>query len=193
MDKIIFIQKFIDRCEVIINSKNINDARKIEDEIISIFANEIATILRGLDDHDYSGSDYLLNVELLKQKLLNYQANIKEEHKKMEHELKLAQLSQPTVSVHAEASPVQNQSANLSATVTVNLDFTLKLIDEISNDSLSIDDKEQLTEKLYSFEGVRSMNDKSKTWDKAKDILKFVANKGADAAIAVLPLVLAGL
>jgi len=194
MDKISFIQVYIDKCDTITSSNDWCDAGKTEDEIIGVFSNEIKNITNRLTGYHYNGdSNHIENIKILKQKLLNHAANIKEERSKREHELELARLKQPNISAHAEASPTQNQNASVAVSVAVSLEQSLKLIEDISENKLSSSDKESLRELLYSLEGVKATKDKSKFWSKSKDILKFVADKGADAAIAALPLIISGL
>ncbi|MCL2459967.1 MAG: hypothetical protein FWF19_01215 [Euryarchaeota archaeon] len=206
MDKIAFIEEYIGKCDIVITNNDIDEAKKLQKEIVRTFSSEIGNIHSGLSNYrpfiagvgkktnpQYGSgnlsADYLEDIGLLRQKLINYICNIEEERSKREHELELARLKQPLVSAHAEANPVQNQSV----IVRVTLEQTLKLIDDISEDNLSSADKKALKEQLYSLEGIKTTNDKNELWNKAKEILKFIADKGADAAIAALPLIMSGL
>ena len=78
----------------------------------------------------------------------------------------------PTVSV--------NQNTNVS--ITISLEQTINLIESIPNDKLSSDEKEQLEGKLSK---LGTEKEKSKVWDK---VLKWIADKGVEVGIAVLPL-----
>ena len=179
MDKIELIQYYIDRC----NSVEGADRYLLKKEIFAALHEDITGI---------SVEDPLV---LIKGRLHSHLAHLKDEklRKVREYGIKMAMFSQPKqpggIYVHAEANPVQNQSVN----VNISLQQTLELIDNIPNENLSFDDKEVLKELLFSLEIIKATNDKSKTWDKAKKILEFVADKGADAAIAVLPQVISGL
>ncbi len=199
MDKMELIKTYLDRCEEVIVSENLTIAHKLQDEIIGVFESEISDITNKLDNYSMRGFysdtprqvDYIGDVKLLKQKLINYIANIQQEKAKMEYELELARLKQPRVSAHAEANPTQTTTSTIN--VTISLEQAIKQLDEISADNLSTTDKDTLKEYLYSLEGSKAAKDKEKFWSKAKEILRFIADKGADAAIAVLPLIIAGL
>lgn len=50
---------------------------------------------------------------------------------------------------------------------------------------------EDILEKIIELENISNSNDrKSKKWEKAKDIIKWVADKGVDVGIALLPLIM---
>ena len=191
MDKITLLQEYINHC----NKDGLTnpEAKKLLEEIVAVFAVDINNIKEGLNRYDMytSQKTYLRDLEILRQKLTNHVATLKVEQARTDQELEVLRLKQAQISVHAEANPTQNQYASLTSTVTVTLDQTLHSIDTIPDSALNAVDKDALKELLYSLEGVKTTKDKSKIWDKAKEVLKFVADKGADAAIAVLPLVMA--
>lgn len=57
--------------------------------------------------------------------------------------------------------------------------------------SLPDEDIEEIQKRINELEKiVNSKESKSKKWSKAKDIIKWVADKGVDVGIALLPLVL---
>ena len=57
--------------------------------------------------------------------------------------------------------------------------------------SLSENEIEEIQSKINALEEiVNSKESKSKKWSKAKDIIKWVADKGVDVGIALLPLIL---
>ena len=192
MDKIELIQEYIDRCDIIIESNNTIEAKNMSNEIIGVFSKEIENITKNLSNYTgliNSVINYVEDIKLLKQKLINYMSTINEEYTKREHELELARLKQPHFTAHAESNPVQNQ--NIAITVT--LEQTINNLDDIPESNLASSDKETLKELLYSLEGIKVTKDKDKFWNKAKEILGFLANKSADAAITVLPLIMSGL
>ena len=78
---------------------------------------------------------------------------------------------------------VQNQTTNIQ----IDFDITVSAIEKIPDSLLSQEDKEILLGKLTSLKGCP---DKKTKWDKCKGILKWLADKSADAAIAVLPYLL---
>ena len=58
------------------------------------------------------------------------------------------------------------------------------MIESIPNEKLSLDEKEQLEGKLSKLEIEK---EKSKVWDKAQSVLKWIADKGVEVGIAALP------
>lgn len=195
MDKISYIDEYIERCNRIIESKDSASADSLSDEIIGVFSDEIGNITDKLDaymsHYSHESTDYLGDVALLRQKLLNYKFNLQQEKDKMAHELELARLRQPTITAHAESNQSQVQSTSNNISITI--ENTIKKIDEIPEENLSADDKEKLKEYLYSLEGMRVSKNKAKFWDKAKEVLKFLVDKGADAAITILPYIVYGI
>lgn len=195
MDKISYIDEYIERCNRIINAKDYDGADSLSDEIIGVFSNEISNITNKLDaytrHYEYEVIDYLRDVGLLRQKLLNYKLNLQLEKDKMAHDIELAKLHQPTITAHAESNQSQVQSTSTNISITI--ENTIRKIDEIPKETLSADDKEKLKEYLYSLEGMRVSKNKAKFWDTTKEVLKFIVDKGADAAIALLPYIINGL
>lgn len=192
MDKIEYIQEFITRCDAIIESRVEKDAEILEREILGVFGSEIDGIRNQLDLYsNYSGNatNYVGDVTLLRQKLLYYQINLQSEKEKMKYNLELAKLQQSNIITHAEAT--QSQTTNID--IEIDIEQVTKQIDEISNESLNAEDKDRLKEYLYSLEGIKASKNKSLFWEKTKDVLKFLVDKGADAAIAAMPYIIKGL
>lgn len=86
-----------------------------------------------------------------------------------------------------------NAYANASSTVTISIEQTIKAITEISSEVFSQEEKEKLQDDLYTMEGIKSTKNKSKFWEKAKPVLSFLTDKGADALIAVAPYIITAL
>lgn len=198
MEKLEFIKSYINRCDEVILSGYIADADKLQNEIIGIFESEITDIKNMLDNYSWAGFndsnrevDFIGDIKLIKQKLINYMVNLQAEQNKMNYELELARLKQPKLSAHAEANPTQTATA--TSNVNISIEQTIKQLDEIPENILSSIEKDILKELIFSLEGSKAARDKNKFWDKAKEILKFIADKGADAAIATLPYIISGL
>lgn len=190
MDKIELIEEYIDNCDVVLHNKNQRHAEDLEDDILGVFSGEIDNIRERLDlYHAVSGVDHLKDISLLRQKLINYKMNLLEEEKKREYELELARLKQPSVTNVASAHQTQTTTID----VKIDIEQTIKQVEEIPTEILSFDDKEKLKEYLYSLEGIKASKNKNLFWEKTKDVFKFLADKGADAAIAMLPYIIQGL
>jgi len=196
MNKLDFIDSYIKLCDEVISSSNTSEAKKLQDVIIGIFGSEITDIKDMLDNYRgyYSSPrqiDFIGDIKLIKQKLLNYKFNLQDKQKKVEYKLELARLKQPQIFAHAEANPTQSTTASFNIAITV--EQTIKCLKEIPENCLSSSDKNTLQDFLFSLEGIKAAKDKSKFWDITKGVLKFLADKGADAAIATLPFIITGL
>lgn len=179
-DKVSFIQSFIDRVNVAIDANDVDGAKRLQSEIISTFASDIPHITNQLDAHagyhTYNRINskydppvkYVEDLGILRNRLVKLELDIKEPTKESS--------SAPLISL----TQVQNQTTN----VQVDFDVTVSAIEKIPESSLSQEDKEILLGKLTSIKGC---SDKKTRWDKCKGILKWLADKSADAAIAVLP------
>jgi len=185
MDKISLIEEFIQRCNDVIESKNEEAAGKLRPKIIVAFGNDIQEISSGLTDPWYVDSDPLFDICMLKQKLRSLLADKKGEKERLDMELEIAKRKQPVLSV----------SANASTQVDININITqvIESVQHIPEESLSVTDKETLLNYLGSLEVAQASKEKGKVWEKSKEVLTFLADKGADAAIAVLPYLVKGL
>lgn len=102
-------------------------------------------------------------------------------------------LNYPGLDAVATSSPntvvnITNNNENKN-TMNVTFDSVRKTIDSMT--SLPEEDIEEIKDKISVLEEiVNSKESKSKKWSKAKDIIKWVADKGVDVGIALLPLIL---
>ncbi len=179
-DKVSFIQSFIDRIDVAIDANDVDGAKRLQSEIISTFASDIPHITNQLDAHagyhTYNRINskydppvkYVEDLGILRNRLVKLQLDIKEPVK------------EPPTTPLISLTQVQNQTTNIQ----IDFDITVSAIEKIPDSSLSQEDKEILLGKLTSLKGC---SDKKTKWDKCKSILKWLADKGADVAIAVLP------
>ncbi len=195
-DKLVLINEYIYRCEIVIANKDIKGSEILQDEIIGVFEAEIPHIKSQLDNYSGMGFfdsghkvDFISDIKLLKQKLINYAANIKMEQDRMAHELELAKLKQPNLSATAEAIAEQSITNNIEISITNIIDQ----INKIEDEKISPEDKRVLQEYIYSLEGIKSTKNKSKFWDKSKEVLKFLIDKGIDIAKIILPYIFSGL
>lgn len=74
-------------------------------------------------------------------------------------------------------------------TISVSFDDVRRKIDSMT--SLPYEDMEEIQAKIDELERIVQSNDgKSKKWSRAKDIIKWIADKGVDVGISILPLLL---
>ncbi len=188
MNKIEFVQSYVDRCIDVIESNDPKAAKELQDEIVGVFEPEINGLKVMLDNYSEDAAfltnyvtDYIGDIKLLQKKLLNHLINMQCTAEKHKYDLELARLKQP----------VMTQTTNVSVQITI--EQTIQQIQELPDESLSNADKQTLIENLYDIEKHKKTGDKVKAWDVAKGVLKFLADKGADAAVAALPLIIQGL
>lgn len=177
-NKVSFVQLFIDRCENVVEIADVDKAKQLLMEIIGTFDSDIKNIKSGLDSFSeerrkavFFGRpiqpiNFVNELKILKLKL-----------EKLKIELEMpAKDKGPLISL----TQVQNQTTNIQ----IDFDITVSAVEKIPDSSLSQEDKDALLGKLASLKGC---SDKKTRWDKCKGILKWLADKSADAAIAVLP------
>lgn len=180
MKKLENLQKYINACEDNIGRVE-EEQEKFIEEVLSVYSNEINGITNHLDMYGYpldgETCDYNGDIKKIKAILINYKDNLEMEIEKRKNELELARLKQGSINVSANAN-----SINISLT----LEQAIENIHQISDDILSKGEKEEIEDKLCGIsEAVK--RDKGKVKDKIVAVLKFVADKGADALIAILP------
>ncbi len=86
----------------------------------------------------------------------------------------------------------KNENRNFNEnqnSLAISFDVARKKIEGMT--SLPIEDVEEIQSKINELEQiVKSKNSRSKKWSLAKDIIKWIADKGVDVGIALLPLLL---
>ncbi|MPM67599.1 hypothetical protein SDC9_114523 [bioreactor metagenome] len=184
MDKISFVNKYITQCEEILRTQDGKAARQLEYDLIGIFKPDIPDITNTINSYRFSNvsdSSYFDDIHRLKGILENFRANILLEEKRAARELELARLKQPQMT----------QTTNVSVNVTI--DQTIELINQIPPTVLCDEDKQDLIGDLCDMDKQKKLGNKEKAWEVVKKVLSFLADKGADAAIAALPLVMKAL
>lgn len=141
--------------------------------------------------------DFLSDVQKLKAKLKYKRATIIDKNKTTEeHEQREIEKLRLQVELAKESSAVHNHNINnvenkniINNTMNISFEDARKTINDMS--SLSENEIEEIQSKINALEEiVNSKESKSKKWSKAKDIIKWVADKGVDVGIALLPLIL---
>ena len=92
--------------------------------------------------------------------------------------------------------PMKKEESGVSVNIsnTNRVDITMSFEDARSKvenmTSLSQPEIEDILSKISNLESImKSVDGKSKKWDRSKDIIKWVADKGVDVGITVLPLI----
>ena len=96
----------------------------------------------------------------------------------------------PFINVNVDAS---SQNVNTNTQNNTMIYYSYEEVKSLVDDNTYLDDnsKRELLEKLDEIKEIEfSKESKSKKWDKAKNILRFIIDKGADIAIMYIPLIM---
>lgn len=183
MGKIENLEKYISACDEKRTSKN--EKYSFLQEIFGVYDSEIKNIHSGLDMYSYHARgeiiDYDGDIIKVKAKLINYKDNLEMEEQKRKDELELARLQQGNINVSANANNSNNININIS------LDQAIENINQIPDDIMTKSEKEDLEDKLSGIDAAVRSGKKEKAKEKIFGVLKFLADKGADALIVMLP------
>lgn len=179
-EKIRMIEDYIHRCDEIASTHDYESARQLENEITSVFQDEIPLIYAGLDGNSYPGKnvDHVRNVAVLKAKLQNYKVNI------------TSGFQAKMLSAKGGITVNASQSQKLESTVCITLEQTVEGIMKLPESELSSEDKDILAGKLAQ---ISVEKDAGSRWDKAKGALRWIADKGIEVGIAALPYIVEAL
>lgn len=190
MGKIENLEKYIAKCDKFIKDKKIYEEEEKNDffmEVESVYGEEIKGFRKGLDfytsyyENGNETIDFDGDIQKIRAKLINYKDNLEMEEQKRKDELALAKLQHGNINVSANAS--NSNSINISIT----LDQIMENINQISDDIISKDEKDDLEDKLSGIDAAVKSGKKEKAKEKILGVLKFLSDKGADALIAILP------
>ena len=180
------IDSYIMRCDEFIEmdgkKETIRMRQKFIDEVVSTFSNDIPRIASGLTMYPgiYYGqeitSDYEFteDVNTLKSKLVLYRCKL---------------LDSQDLSKSDKSSISQvNNNITLSNNVQVNISVyaVMQSIDKLEVDS---EFKKELKRSLLELDDCKNGSDPVKLKARIRDVVKFVADKSADALICILPYV----
>ena len=187
MGKIQDIESLVKRCEEVIMSNYASTAEELVNDIISVYSNDIPNIINGLTlyqinfdfDAETSATDFIGDLRILKAKLINLKNDLEDKEKQRKDELEILKIKSSGFNIYN--TNTANATANAQATIT--LDQTIgKLVSLLPPDEI-----EELEEKLAALELSMKNGDKEKSSSKKSKVLKFIADKGIDVAIGVLP------
>lgn len=183
MGKIENLEKYIVACDEKRNSKD--EKYYFLQEVFGVYDSEISNIHSGLDMYRWhtegERTDYDGDILKIKAKLINHKDNLELEERRRKDELELARLKQGNINVSAAA----NNSNNINIQITV--EQAIEALERISDDVLAKEEKEELEDKISGIDMAVKSGKKEKAKEKICGVLKFLADKGADALIVMLP------
>lgn len=123
--------------------------------------------------YDNDGTNCKANLEIMLQKLVLF--------KSMEFRNIYSQCDNSEITI--------NNTNQLSATFNISFNEAKKQVENMT--SLRDEEIEEIHNKIDELEKIFNSSDrKTKKWDKAKEIIKWVADKGIDVGLTLLPLIL---
>lgn len=170
------IEDDIAKCKYEIDDGSIESRRELHKVLISKYA----TIINGFDDNlfslicDDTGINCTRNIEIMRQKLVLFQAMGYENSFSCNTEkqgLTINNTNSLGVSIAISFSEVKEQVENMTALKEEEVQEVLEKIDELETI-------------------VGASERKTKKWERAKEIIKWIADKSVDVGIAMLPLIM---
>lgn len=190
MGKIQDIEKYIGWCDEATANNDYETAKELQDEIIGVYSKDIPNIKTNLDNYQVRvigiGSphyevDYFGDIKKLKAKLQNYKYELEEKEKVRQEELEVRRMAASGITIQNQNSSSSTSTANSSITIT--LEQTLEKLTPL----LPPEEIEELEDKISALELAIKKDDKGKSSSKMSSVLKFIADKGIDVAIATIP------
>lgn len=184
MGKIEVLDEYIKQCDDV-KKLSAKEKDAFIEKIVSIFEGEIPTITYRLDmyGHYIEGNeiDYDGDLDKIKGNLQNYKGNIQLDIDKRKDEIELAKQKQSNINLSAVATNSNDININIS------IEQVMEIIEQIPDDILGKEEKEDLEDKVSGIESAVKSGKKDKAKEKIVSVLRFLADKGADALIVMLP------
>lgn len=184
-EKLKMLDAYINELNSAVQEKNIQNAKRLQTEVIAVYGSEIESLTSELDNYNvakhWSGGtpvDYIGDARLLSAKLANYKINL------------ASGLYRHFKDSDGAVNVTQQVSQDVTTTVTLTLEQTIKIVNELPSTALSDQDKEILNGKIAS---ISIENDKQKRWEKVGNTLKWIAEKGIEVGTAALPYIVKAL
>lgn len=187
--KVSILENYIGECTDAIDKRNVERAKHLQKELLGVYNSEIKNMTSQLSNYNSFGSgnvDFIGDLIILRAMLHNYKANIEENERLINYELEKLKLQQAITTITNQNS--NNISTNVSSENIINVTFeqALKNITNLDN-KLNDNEKDELEDKISSLKIAAESKDKTKILNKIGNILKFIAEKGIEVGIAVLP------
>jgi len=184
-EKLKMLDKYIKELNTAVEEKNTANAERLQTEVIAVYESEIESLRNELDNYNvakhWGGNtsvDYIGDARLLSAKLVNYKLNL------------ASGLYRHFKDADGTVNVTQQVSQDVTNTVTLSLEQTIKNINELPSSELSDQDKEILNGKLAS---ISVESDKQKRWEKVGNALKWIAEKGIEVGTTALPYIVKAL
>lgn len=169
------IDEDIAKCEEAITNNNTNGLVELHRTLISKYGKIIDGFKTDLLNlfYDNDGKYVKRNLETMRQKLVLFKA--------MDYKNSYAKDENTGITV--------NNTNQISTTFNISFPEAKKQVENMT--SLKDEEIDEIHAKIDELEKIINSSDrKTKKWDRAKEIIKWVADKGVDVGLTLLPLVL---
>ena len=188
MNKLTLVEEYIHRADEIIKTKDQAAAKEFSREIIAVFQSEIPKITSELTAYRFGGDqDDIKDTSTLRAMLFNYRTNIRRDDEIRKNDLEKLKLQQSILTINNTNHNEASSEANANVVVVVTVNQAIESINNLPENVLSKEEKESLEEKVAALELLTKSGDKEKASKKLGGILRYVADKGIEVGIALLP------
>lgn len=176
--------EYINKCDEILELKDIAAAKEISQTILSVFSN-IPGISDGLSTFGYGGADdYLGDVEKLRDKLRVHRSQLSNTAKTSEKYSKIVVNNQ-----NNNSNTNTNTNTNI---LDISLMFQQARKEVAENEALSEQEINEILEKINELEDINNEKDhKNKKWFKMRPTMEWLGTKGLATATCILNLITA--
>ncbi len=173
MSKISTILSYISKCdELYVQSGNLNEIENFIDEVICVYNNEIPGFTARLNITSPLRMHGAINIEEAKSDLKNIKAMLNNYKDNIKGGILNSKKAKTEININGVSS------AKAIVDVNITLDQVINNINELPNDILSKEEKDDLDDKLRALESVVNSGDKEKIKNKLAKIFDFALEKG---------------
>ena len=172
MSKISTISSYINKCELLIQSDNLNEIKEFIDEVICVYKNEISGFTSRLNTTSMMRMYEKITIEQAKNDLKKIKAMLNNYKDNIKCGILNSERSKNEININTVAN------AEASANVNITMEQVINSINELSDNILSKEEKETLEDKIRALESVVNSEDKEKIKNKLIKIFNFALEKG---------------
>lgn len=172
MSKTSTISSYINKCELYVQSDNLKEIKDFIDEVICVFKNEIPGFTERLYTTSVMRMYERINIEQAKSDIKNIKAMLNNYKDNIKCGLLNSERGKNEININNVAN------AEAISNVNITLEQVINNINELSDDVLSKEEKEELEDKLRALENIVNSGDKDKIQNKLNKIFNFALEKG---------------
>lgn len=172
MSKTSTISSYINKCELYVQSDNLKEIKDFIDEVICVYNNEIPGFTERLYTTSVMRMYERINIEQAKSDIKNIKAMLNNYKDNIKCGLLNSERGKNEININNVAN------AEAISNVNITLEQVINNINELSDDVLSKEEKEELEDKLRALESIVNSGDKDKIQNKLNKIFNFALEKG---------------